>query len=206
MIDTGWYLDVVGFAGRTGWLNGIVIVFSQYGLILEGLAIAALLWRARHRDDRALAAALWVPIAVGIAYALDSVVKQVIAEPRPCNALANVATILPCDAHTDYSFPSNHTVIAAAFAAALVLSGRRWWVLATIYAVLMGASRVYIGAHYPHDVAAGLLVGALVGLAGLPLAGLATSSVTALRARRLLPAVSGPEHYPSAVSDATSSR
>jgi undecaprenyl-diphosphatase len=183
MIDDAWYLDVVGFAQHTSWLQAIVTAFTQYGLVLEGLAILWLVWRARHRDDDVLARTLWVPIAVLIAYLLDSGLKQIIAEPRPCQALQNVATLLPCDGLTDYSFPSNHTVLAASFAAALVLLSRRWSVLGWVFAVLMAASRVYVGAHYPHDVVAGLLVGAIVGYSGILFQGKLTSLVTTIRTR-----------------------
>jgi undecaprenyl-diphosphatase len=183
VIDDAWYLDVAGFAQHTPWLNTIGIAFTQYGLVLEGLAILWLLWRARHRDDEGLARALWVPIAVLIAYALDSVLKQVIAEPRPCRAIPDVPTILPCDALTDYSFPSNHAVLAASFAAALILLSGRWSILAWVFTILMAASRVYVGAHYPHDVIAGLLVGAAIGYSGVFVLRPLTSSVKAVRAR-----------------------
>ncbi|MDH6675920.1 membrane-associated phospholipid phosphatase [Rhodococcus sp. LBL1] len=45
--------------------------------------------------------------------------------------------------------------------------------IATVAALLMGASRVYVGANYPHDVVAGIVVGAVVGLAtaAVPTAG-----------------------------------
>jgi len=60
---------------------------------------------------------------------------------------------------SDYAFPSNHAVVAAAMAIALFLISWRLGVLALIATALMGVSRVYVGAHYPDDVAAGLLVG-----------------------------------------------
>jgi membrane-associated phospholipid phosphatase len=184
MIDDSSYLDVIGFAQHTPWLNGFGIGVTNYSLIVEGLVVSWLLCRARHGDDETVARALWIPIAIVVAYLVDSGLKQLVAEPRPCRALPDVLTILPCDAHTDYSFPSNHAVLAASFAAALVLTSRRWSLLAWIYALLMAASRVYVGAHYPHDVVAGLLVGAAVGYSGVLLLGPLTSSVASVRTRR----------------------
>jgi membrane-associated phospholipid phosphatase len=61
----------------------------------------------------------------------------------------------------NWSFPSGHTMSATGFAVALaiVLWPTRWrWpalVVATIYAVGIGLTRVYLGVHYPSDVVAG---------------------------------------------------
>jgi undecaprenyl-diphosphatase len=63
---------------------------------------------------------------------------------------------------TDYSFPSDHAVMAGAVAAGVLLAGRRLGVLAVAMAVLMAFARVYVGAHFPLDVIAGLAVGAVV--------------------------------------------
>ncbi|MEK8174643.1 phosphatase PAP2 family protein [Streptomyces sp. M19] len=64
----------------------------------------------------------------------------------------------------DWSFPSNHATIAAAATVALLVADRRLAAAVAVpAALLMAASRVWIGVHYPHDVAAGLLLGALVG-------------------------------------------
>jgi membrane-associated phospholipid phosphatase len=183
MTDDAWYLDVVGFAQHTSWLHAIAIAFTTYGVILEGLAILWLAWRSRRSGDEVLAKVLWIPIAMVVAYLLDSGIKQLVAEPRPCRALQNVATLLPCDAPTDYAFPSNHAVLVASFAAAIVLLSRRWSVLAWIFAIVMAASRVYVGAHYPHDVVAGLLIGAIVGYCGYLVQRPLTSLVATIRTR-----------------------
>jgi undecaprenyl-diphosphatase len=74
--------------------------------------------------------------------------------------------LLACPPAGDYSFPSNHAVLAGAVAAALVLVDRRLGLISAIAALVTAASRVWIGQHYPHDVAAGLALGAVVAVAG----------------------------------------
>ena len=61
------------------------------------------------------------------------------------------------------SFPSGHT--CAAFAAGLSWARALPWrwgrIAAVVLAVLMGLSRLYVGVHFPTDVAAGAVIGAL---------------------------------------------
>jgi undecaprenyl-diphosphatase len=65
------------------------------------------------------------------------------------------------------SFPSGHTTSATAAMLGLFLASKQkkftWPVL--IFPFLMGASRIYLMVHYPSDVLAGLLCGALGGVA-----------------------------------------
>lgn len=62
------------------------------------------------------------------------------------------------------SFPSGHVILAAAVACvvAAVLDAGWWWAPAGIVAVVM-VGRVYVGAHNPLDVTAGLGAGLTVG-------------------------------------------
>lgn len=65
---------------------------------------------------------------------------------------------------TGYSFPSGHAMMSSAFAVALVIalwhSRWRWWavVFAGLFVLFVGASRLYLGVHYPTDILAGWLV------------------------------------------------
>lgn len=95
------------------------------------------------------------------AFTADTVIKSLVREQRPCRTLHTV-TLESCPALGDWSFPSNHAAIAAAAAVAIWLTHRRLGAIAIPAALLMAFSRVWVGAHYPHDVILGLIVGAAV--------------------------------------------
>lgn len=90
---------------------------------------------------------------------------MVFTEPRPCRVLPHDFLIEKCPPVDDYAFASNHSTVVAAVAAAFFLVNWRLGGIASAGALLMAASRVYVGAHYPHDVMVGLSVGAVVGTA-----------------------------------------
>jgi undecaprenyl-diphosphatase len=54
-------------------------------------------------------------------------------------------------------------MIAGAFAAGLLLLNRRIGSAALLLALLLAFARVYVGVHYPSDVAGGLAIGAAIG-------------------------------------------
>ncbi|GHI02815.1 hypothetical protein AQI88_03505 [Streptomyces cellostaticus] len=163
-VDGSAYMDVVRLAQHApGWLDDTVSAWSTYGLAVFAVLAAFGWWRARRAGAAAAVTALAVPLAVVLAYGVDAVLKLAVREDRPCQSL-RVKTLEACPAPGDWSFPSNHAAIAAAAAMALVFVSRRLGAVAVVAALAMAGSRVWVGAHYPHDVLAGVAVGALVGL------------------------------------------
>ncbi|MFE1909650.1 phosphatase PAP2 family protein [Streptomyces anandii] len=164
-IDGGLYTEVTDFARHTQWLNGPVSAFTSYGIGLFAVFLLVAWWRARREGSAAtMATVLCAPFAVVVAYIANSGIKSYFEEPRPCRALPHDFLIEACPPMDDYAFPSNHTTVAFAFTVALLLVSRRLGSVALLTAVAMGASRVYVGAHYPHDVAVGAVVGSVVAL------------------------------------------
>ncbi|RZU36668.1 undecaprenyl-diphosphatase [Streptomyces sp. BK022] len=187
-IDGSAYTAVVNVARRSPvWLDDAVSAWSAYGLVLFAVLMAAGWWRARRVSAAASVTALAVPFVVVVAYGVNAAVKLLVREDRPCQSL-RVATLEACPAPGDWSFPSNHAAIAAAAAVALLFVSRRLGAVAVVAACAMAVSRVWVGAHYPHDVLAGVAVGAVSALLAMAaLRRCAEAAALRLSATRLRP-------------------
>ncbi len=105
---------------------------------------------------------LRVGAATLLATAASQWLKRRLSRPRPTSAIQGFAAL--AENPDAFSFPSGHT--AAAFAAAVALAGAGLLgPAAAALAVGIGLSRVYLGAHYPLDVAVGAMLGTMAGAA-----------------------------------------
>lgn len=165
-VDERWYRDVNEFARDTPWLHAVLSAYALWGgLVVLALMLVGAYLMARRRAESLDAVALCVGVGVGVVAALlinQHVISPAVARTRPCHALGHPEVLLTCA--NDYSFPSDHAVMAGAFAAGLAFVGVRWAVPAIVLALLLAFSRVYAGVHYPSDVAAGLVIGAVIGV------------------------------------------
>ena len=188
--DDGAYRDMVSWAADTPWLHGPVGFYSEGGLVVAVLLALLGLWLGRHRGLEMVLRALWVPGAMVVAIVVSSLLKGFFRESRPCLVLA-VHPVEKCPGLTDYAFPSNHAVLAGAAAIALFGVARWLGVIGVINALVVAASRVYLGQHYPHDVVIGLVLGGLIAglglLAGQALLPVVLPAVTPERGRASTP-------------------
>ncbi|MCU1624983.1 MAG: Undecaprenyl-diphosphatase [Frankiales bacterium] len=160
--DTHDFRVVNDFAKDTSWLHGPARLYANDGVVLFGLLLVAGVLLARRKDLLVMARALLAGAGVLIAVALNQPIVHAVDEPRPYTQLKDVLVLV--HRSVDASFPSDHATMAGAAAVGLLFVHRRLGIVATLLAALMAADRVYVGAHFPIDVLAGLAVGGVVAL------------------------------------------
>jgi undecaprenyl-diphosphatase len=104
-----------------------------------------------------IARAFYILCSVGLAALIVNIIKRAIGRPRPdMFADHGLFSFNPFTWNFDFeSFPSGHaTVNGALFMALSLLFPRFRWPL-LVLGVCFALTRVFVGAHYPSDVAAG---------------------------------------------------
>lgn len=102
----------------------------------------------------------------GVALVVSQALKRLCCRPRPSEGACGRPGVRALAEDPDaFSFPSGHTSVAFGVALALGGAGDPLGTVALALAGGIGASRVYLGAHYPLDVAVGAVVGAASGWA-----------------------------------------
>ena len=137
-------------------LKSFFRVFTELGSLYFWIPVIPLLWLARKKKE---SSALLIALLMVILFAAS--MKYAIDRPRPYDVIQAVD---PLYRPIDPSFPSAHAMTV--FAAAVAI-GRKWHkalIPLLLLAAAVGFSRVYIGVHYPYDVASGALIGILIGL------------------------------------------
>jgi len=138
-------LEPIGRFSRLGEHAAVWIVLGLVGMAVD---------RPRRRHwARALAS------VVGT-YLLNTAIKGVFRRARP--AFDDLPALIATP--TALSFPSAHA--SSSFAAARAYSAMLPAAPLYATAAAMGLSRVYLGVHYPSDIAAGALLGTIAGSAG----------------------------------------
>ena len=164
-VSAKWYRRIVeSTAASPEAVRVLVDIATDAVAVLLAAMFVVAWWRARSGPPLLVARTLLVPVATVVAYLLSETAKELWQEERPCRTLGELATIAACPEYGDWSFPSNHATVAGAAAVALVWSGARLGFFAVGVALFAAASRVVVGVHYPHDVIAGLVLGAMVAL------------------------------------------
>jgi undecaprenyl-diphosphatase len=152
-------------AGRSSGFDGLVMFVSHNGLV-KGGPYAALWWWHWFRNPasrpRVVAASAAAVAAIFVARVLATVLPFR-ARPFDSSDLTLHPTAFQSQVHTLgwSAFPSDHAAFFFALATGFLLISRRTGIAALLHAaVFICLPRVYLGIHYPSDLAAGAAIGA----------------------------------------------
>ena len=144
-----------------------VSAFSMFG---EELVLIVILGLIYWGWDKRFGKRLGLTVLMGLVW--NTMIKNIVLRRRPYFDHEEIQILRPVEPEADiydiaaqgYSFPSGHSTNAAAVYGAIAASARRRWVTvpAVILTLMVGFSRVAVGAHYPTDVAAGWALGTAV--------------------------------------------
>jgi undecaprenyl-diphosphatase len=147
------------------WVTSLMHSLTQLGEVGSWVILALVLSAV---GGAAADAAVLLLSGACTALLSSQVLKRTIRRHRPTRGLTGFAALV--ENPDAFSFPSGHTAVAFGVAASLLGVGDALeWVMFPLAAGI-GVSRVYLGAHYPLDVAAGAAVGCGSGLVARGLA------------------------------------
>jgi undecaprenyl-diphosphatase len=168
-VDTLLHLDrelflLLHYGLQMNWLTPVMVFFSEANKYLMVRLIVLGVWLYMlYRGGKARTFALLLLPAIILSNEACDLLKNWTGRERPCVAMPDIK-VLTGVRLTSGSFPSAHAAnIAALFALAASVWGKRLWLYLSWLPFLTGLSRVYVGVHYPLDILGGWLLGGLIG-------------------------------------------
>lgn len=152
--------ELFGFLGELSWFTVVI-------------AIAMLLFAKTRKGGVAMIFSVLIGTLL-----TNLCIKNLVARPRPYTmGYEEWWQFAGASTPSEFSFPSGHatavtaTVVALCLFLCLDLKKHRWLIApAALYALVMGASRIYLVVHYPTDVLGGIITGTAAALLGYFLA------------------------------------
>ena len=154
--------DMVVFRAVNSWspssyVDAMMIIFSLYGreLVWGGVIITLFFIGGKREKGAAIAMVVVFLTVMGLGYGW----KALEMRPRPYDILNGVRLLI--DKESDFGFPSGHTlIVSGGVVVAWLYLRKSYAIILTAEASLVAFSRIYVGVHFPTDVAGGALLGA----------------------------------------------
>ncbi len=139
------------------WLNTFFVAFTELGGVIV-ISVVAIILTLLFLTKRNYIRALLIALGIGGVAAMNLLLKSIFERARP-----DLWDWIVTETHT--SFPSGHATASMALALCIVylLWNTKWRkatiIAASVYLLLIGFSRLYLGVHFPTDILGGWLLG-----------------------------------------------
>lgn len=136
----------------------IITALGELGWCWIVLSIVLIVRKSTRKMGIIMLVSLVLSVIVG-----NGILKNLVQRPRPY--WRNPAVPLLISEQKDFSFPSGHSTASFCAAFSLVYCKSKGMVPGLLLALIIAISRLYFYVHYPTDILAGILLGAI--LAGI---------------------------------------
>lgn len=138
-------------------VNVLAIFFAKYVyLIVIGIALIYGFLQPRPVQKKMLILSI---ICLPLIFIVAKIASHFFYDPRPF-VVHHIKPLIPHA--SDNGFPSDHTLISAAFASVLYVFTKKWGIIAGVLAVLVGVSRIYAQIHSPIDILGSIVISMVV--------------------------------------------
>jgi undecaprenyl-diphosphatase len=138
------------------FMRGVSLVGDWPSHIAVGLILLGIAWKRGNKKWMRIFLAML--IAMSVAGIADQVIKRTIPRGRP-SVKSELRWGGPRFSTKYHSFPSGHVGASTAFFCVLFFARRRIGLACFSIPILIGVSRMYIGAHYLSDVVCAAILG-----------------------------------------------
>ena len=162
-------------SGFMDFIMPIITVFGDAGIFWMICAAVLFFFPKTRKTGLGMAFAMAMGLLI-----CNVILKPMIGRPRPYDFNIEVlgkqwedfllAGKLLIGEQSDFSFPSGHTIASFEACGVLMLNDKRLGIPATILAILIAFSRLYLYVHYPTDVIFSVFAGLLFAFIGNALA------------------------------------
>ena len=150
--------------GFLDFIMPIITLFGDAGIFWIACAVVLLIFPKTRK----------IGLGMGLALVMGLLVCNVTMKPlmqriRPYDyQLQHFQKVIPLliEAQHDFSFPSGHTIASFEACTVLMLGNKKLGIPATLLAILIAFSRMYLYVHYPTDVIASIILGTAFGILG----------------------------------------
>ncbi|MGN4819040.1 undecaprenyl-diphosphatase [Bacillus cereus group sp. MYBK139-2] len=138
------------------FLNPAIVFLAEYMVYIFALIILAY-WFTGSRKSRMMV--IQAMVAFVIAEVIGKIAGKFHLNYQPFAVLPDVNKLV--DHAVDNSFPSDHTILFFSICFSFWLVRKKTGWLWLILALCVAISRIWVGVHYPFDVAIGALIGCI---------------------------------------------
>lgn len=142
----------------------VITLFGDDGIFWIACAVILMFTKKYRRVGLGMGFAMLMGLLV-----CNVTLKPLVMRPRPYDYQWEVfgrEIMLLTERMHDYSFPSGHTIASFEACTVLMLNDKRLGIPATILAILIAFSRLYLYVHYPTDVIFSVFAGIAFGFLG----------------------------------------